>query len=270
MLTYEWRTKLQRNKDAPPILSIEPVSGTNFRSVYGYPKETEAFIEANANVAGLRGKTVGAAWLFIDVDEDENVEAVEKVVAGLGVAYSKWTTGNRGAHFHIDMEYVCDPRLPYSQAEFIRGLGLDKLVDMSIYRAHSIFRVPGAVHQDTGLTKKMEYEVQGKVLSILLGEEPEPAYVNLEEGDEESIRRFKANLLQRRGVGKRHPHLYILFQSGIMAGHDIDSMLDYMLWWNDQQATPHSEEAIHRKWKGFINGRKSKIRTKESSGVLPF
>ena len=269
MIVYEWRPKLQRAKNTPPVLSLEPIEGSCFRSVYGYPKETEELIARQGSVGGLKGHPVQSSFLFVDVDEEENVKEVESVIAGLGVGYSKWTTGNRGAHFHIDMASVTDSRLPFSQAEFIRGCGLGDLVDMSIYRHHSIFRVPGAIHQTTGKVKECLYHVDGPVLSIDLVTEPEPEYENHNEGDLESIRQFKKNLLAKRGVGKRHPHLFILFQSGIKAGQDIDSMLDYMLWWNSQQKQPHSEETIHNKWKGFVNA-KTKISSKKSNGSLPF
>jgi hypothetical protein len=269
MILYEWRPKLQRRKNWPPVLSLEPVEGSCFRSVYGYPEETANLIKSNGHVGGLKGKVVQSSLLFVDVDEDENVEQVEKAIADLCVSFSKWTTGNRGAHFHIDTESITDSNLPYSQAEFIRNLGIDDLVDMSIYRHHSIFRVPGALHQDTGKPKTCLYQVDGEVLSIPIVEEPEPEYSNTEHGDPESIRIFKKNLLQRRSVGGRHMHLYILFESGMRAGHDIDSMLDYLLWWNAQQRAPHPEEVVHKKWKGFVNGQK-KIHTNKSYGSLSF
>lgn len=267
-LLYEWRPKLHRAKDTPPVLSLEPVEGSCFRSVYGYPPETAAQIKKQQNVAGLHGMPVQNTHLFIDVDEDENVEEVERVIAGLGAGFSKWTTGNRGAHFHIDTEAITHSHLPYSHAEFVRGLGIAGLVDMTIYRHHSIFRVPGAIHQDTGKPKECLYQVDGPVLSIPIVIEPEPEFANYEEATPEAVRIFKKNLVQRRGVGRRHLHLFILFESGMHAGQDIDSMLEYLYWWNAQQKTPHSEEAIYRKWKGFVNGQK--IKTKQSNRALPF
>jgi hypothetical protein len=238
--------------------------------VYGFPPETAAIITANASVGGLKGELVQTSMLFIDVDEDEHVKAVEKVVAGLGVAFSKWSTGNRGAHFHVDTESYTHRHLPFSQSEFIRSLGIDGFVDMSIYRHHSIFRIPGAVHQDTGKLKQCLYRVEGRVLSIPMLVEPEPEHTNFEEGDPETMRIFNKNLLQRRGVGGRHTHLYILFESGMRAGQDIDSMLEYLYWWNAQQRVPHTEETIYRKWKGFVNGQKSKKVRYQSGGILPF
>lgn len=258
---YEWRQNLQRPKDVPPALSLEPIEGANFRSVYAFPPETAAVIKRNESVGGLWNHSVRATHLFVDVDEDEHVETVERKIAALGVGFSRWTTGNRGAHFHIDTEAINHPHLPYSQAEFIRSLDLQELVDMSIYRHHSIFRVPGAIHQDTKQLKECLYYVDGPVLSIPIVIEPEPEYTHIEEGTEEAIRTFKRNLLQRRGVGRRHTHLFILFETGINAGHDIDTVLEYLYWWNAQQKTPHSEDTIYRKWKGFVNGKKRRFKS---------
>lgn len=261
---YEWRPNLQRPKNTPPSLSLEPIEGSNFRSVYGFPPETAALIKANGSVGGLWGNPVCSSFLFVDVDEDDYVEEVEKVIAGLGAGFSKWTTGNRGAHFHIDMEAITNRHLPYSQAEFIKSLGLQEKVDMSIYRHHSIFRVPGAIHQDTKQVKELLYYIDGPVLSIPIIEEPEPDYANHEEGTPETIQRFKRNLLQRRGVGRRHTHLFILFESGIKAGHDVDTVLEYLYWWNAQQRDPHSEETVYKKWKGFVNGKNRKFKSDRS------
>jgi len=256
MIQYEWRDEPIRLHK--PIIAITPPAPVRFRSVYGYPTEAQAHIEASGNIVGVKQFAVHSSTLFIDVDEEEHLDKIERIIAATGVGYSVWSTGNRGLHFHIDMEPVVSIDLPYSQAEYIRGLGLSKLVDMTIYRHHSIIRVPGAVHAKTGKTKELLRSVDGPMLTINLVQEPEPEFEHHEAGDPEAVRRFRRNLIQKRGVGQRHTHLFILFESGIKSGQDIDSMLDWLYWWNSHQGQPHSADMIYLKWKGFVNGKKAK------------
>jgi hypothetical protein len=267
MIQYEWRNVPFRDHD--PIISVE---GThNFRSVYGYPEAAQEHIKATGNLVGVKQFAVQSSTLCIDVDEEKHLDEIEAIIAAQNVGYSVWTTGNRGLHFHIDMEPIESIDLPYSQAEYIRGLGLSKWVDMTIYRHHSIIRTPGAVHATTGKRKEIVRQIDGPMLSINLVQEPEPEFEHHESGDADSIRRFKRNLLQKRGPGQRHMHLYILFESGISAGHDIDTMLDWLHWWNNHQTAPHSADAVYSKWKGFVNGKtQSHKKTFQSKSVLSF
>ncbi len=266
MIKYEWRNVPFRDHD--PIIAVE---GThNFRSVYGYPPDIQEHIAATNLMVGIKSFAVQSSTLFIDVDEEEHLEEIERIIAAANVGYSVWTTGNRGLHFHIDMDPDTSIDLPYSQAEYIRGLGLGQWVDMSIYRHHSIIRTPGAVHASTGKRKEVLRTVDGPMLRINLVQEPEPEFENHEEGDSASIRRFKCNLIQKRGVGQRHMHLFILFNSGINAGHDIDTMLDWLQWWNNHQADPHSVDTVYTKWKGFVNGKTQGRKTYQSKSVLSF
>jgi len=270
MVTYEWRTTLYRPKDEAPKLSTTPIADSNFRSVYGYPPPAAEHITAQGNVRGLYDFAVQSSTLFIDVDEDDHLDEIEKIVAGLGVGYSVWRSGNRGLHFHIDMKSYTSKHLPYSQKKFIESLGLADKVDLTLYRHHSIFRVPGAVHQETGKVKTLIREVAGPVLEIQIVEEPIPEYTTLETGDSVSVARFRRNLLQKRGVGQRHNHLYILFQSGIKAGHDADTVLEWMYWWNSHQSKSHTEDMIYKKWKGFIRGKNQRTKVYKSSEDVCF
>lgn len=256
MIQYEWRVEPVRTHK--PLLSNTPIPDTKFRSVYGYPMEAQAHIEAEGNIVGVKQFAVQSSLLFIDVDEDTHLDEIERVIAATGVGYSVWSTGNRGLHFHIDMTPTTSIDLPYSQAEYIRSLGIHDKVDMTIYRHHSIIRVPGAIHSKTGKPKELLRNVDGPMLTINLVQEPEPEFEHHESGDPEAVRRFRRNLIQKRGPGQRHMHLYILFESGIKAGHDIDTMLDWLYWWNGHQAQSHSADMIHTKWKGFVNGKKAK------------
>jgi hypothetical protein len=236
------------------------VGNANFRSVFGYPAEAQKHIEETGAIIGVKNFPVHSSLLFIDVDEETHLDEIERIIAATGVGYSVWTTGNRGLHFHIDMEPITSIHLPYSQAEYIRSLGLSDKVDMSLYRHHSIVRTPGAIHVTTGKVKELLRQVDGPMLKINLIEEPEPEFENHEAGDAESIRRFKRNLIQKRSVGGRHMHLYILFESGMKAGHDADTVLDWLYWWNNHQSQPHPDDAVYSKWKGFVNGKGKKIR----------
>jgi len=255
-ILYEWRTEPLRKHE--PLLSLTPIPDAKFRSVFGYPPEAQAHIKAEGSIVGVKQFPVQSSILFIDVDEEEHLDEIERIIAATGVGYNVFTTGHRGCHFHIDMTPTTSIHLPYSQAEYIRELGLSGMVDLTIYRHHSIIRVPGAIHSKTGKPKELLRSIDGPMLTINLVQEPEPEFEHHESGDPEAVRRFRRNLVQKRGPGQRHMHLFILFESGIKAGHDIDSMLEWLYWWNSHQGQPHSADMIHSKWKGFVNGKKAK------------
>lgn len=247
---FEWRTEPLRKHD--PILSETMVEGSVFRSVYWFDSEAVKHVQKTQSTAGLNAFSVSSRCLYVDVDNIANLPKVESIINGLGAPYSKWSTGNRGAHFHIEIEPMQGDLVPPSQAAFVESLGLKSLVDMSIYRHHSIFRIPGAVHKKTGKKKKMVYEIlEGDPLTIPIKQPTQVVYHNMESGSASKWKRFKLNIIQQRGPGQRHQHLYILFVSGLEAGLSSEDVLSWMLWWNSIQDQPHTESAVRNKWRSF-------------------
>ncbi len=263
MIKHEWRMTPWRKEKEPPLIATydELDQLHTFRSVYGYPEKTQEYIANTGAVRGVKNFEVQSSTLYIDVDEEENVQEVQKTIDRLGAGYSRYDTGNRGAHWHIDTVSICHNWLPNSHLEFVRSIGILDLIDDTLYRHHSIIRCPGAVHAKTGKIKTLTNRVEGPVLEIPLVAPKEQAYEIIEEGNPEALLDFQRNLIQFRGEGKRHGHMFILFQSGIRAGLSSDEVLEYLYWWNSRQNPAHQEEAVLKKWKGFCGGQIKKTST---------
>lgn len=249
MIQYEYRDSVVRS--GSPVLREVADRQYSFRSCFGYPEETAQYIETNGNTKGLSGKVVYCDMILIDVDEEGNVDAVKELVSNMGLGYSLWTTGNRGIHIHIPIDSVEGVNVPYSITEWLRGAGLWSLIDTTIYKAGSQFRVPEAIHDNTGLAKTLTKEVAGSTPTVPLLVPPPTVQRNdlVVDGDPYD---FYSNLLQSRGEGGRHMHMFILWQAGRAAGLDRETVLEWIRWWNDNKAeTPHTESMLAKKFGSF-------------------
>lgn len=263
---FEWRKKPLRKTE--PYLSESAPEWANFRSVYWFGSEAVNHITKTKSLAEVNQFSVTSHKLYIDVDTDSGITIVEQKLAQLGCGYSKWSTGNRGAHFHVDIESMEGVDVPHSQLVFIKSLGLEKIVDTSIYRHHSCIRCPGAIHSKTGKIKNLIKTVEGNQLNIpTVKYEPEDHYRNHRAGGPEQWVQFKKNIMQERGPGGRHQHLYIIYQSGINAGLSTTDILNWMIWWNANQSNPHTDEAVILKWRSF-NAQQKKKENRQSNKAL--
>ena len=248
-IKYEYRDAVARFGE--PILEPNASRQYSFRSVFGYPEETVQFIQSNGNTQGLKGKLVYCDTVLIDIDEEENVEQVLHIISDLGIGNTVWNTGNRGVHLHIPIEPITGVNVVYSVTEWLKGIGVWSLIDSSIYREGGQFRVPGATHTKTGRVKVLETEVDGTVPTVTLLVPPPVAPRNDLVTDGDPLE-FYLNLLQRRGEGGRHMHLFILWQSGRAMGLDRDELESALHWWNDTKTdTPHTSSMMAKKLKGF-------------------
>jgi len=250
---HEVRTDVKRI--GPPTIvevgEVIPPSSYNFRSTYDYPQGTRDFIVSNKSTANLRGKAVSCKEIYIDVDEQENVDEVRDILFGLGIAFDEYKTGNRGCHFHVSLsDRITGTNVCHTVTSWLRDVGIWELIDSSVYKEGSQFRMESAVHGKTGKRKVLTDEFDGELLTLNLRVAPPvTTYTDHEvTGDK---RNFFLNLLQSRGVGGRHGHLFILWKSGRAAGFDTDTVHEAMRAWNDNQDNPHTEQMMTQKLKGF-------------------
>jgi len=244
----------------PKLISIEGLENkdhnTNFRSTYMFDGKVAGSIQENGHTRGLKGKSVASNVLFIDVDEDENVDKVETILRLMVTRYGRYTTGNRGKHFHIPIEWMEGTNVIYSQIKWLKSVGLWELIDHSIYREGGQYRRVGAIHAKTG--KRKEHEITYKTLDstplqiptlVAPPEVVEP--FSVAEGDSTNMQIFLMNCMQKRNEGGRHSHMYILWQSGKAAGLDKETITEMTLWWNYQQDTPHRSSVVEDKLRRF-------------------
>lgn len=251
-MLYEWRSQVARF--GPPKLAEQKPEGAQFRSVFGFPRETANIIERQQSMKNLNGKMLYSDTILVDVDNEAHVDKVVDILNGLHVNYQVCDTGNRGRHFHIPIEPLEGVNVVYSIKHWLQSVGLWPLIDTSIYRPAGQFRAVGAVHRKTGRVKRVTDNVEGRKPALKMLTPPpitKPLW-QLEEGTPDTIFNFFMNILAERDCGQRHPHLYIIFKSGQSAGYSREEVEECAHWWNQVWTTvPHSYEAVERKLKGM-------------------
>jgi Zn/Cd-binding protein ZinT len=114
----EFRRKTHRF--GTPELDASPKSDHTFQSVYGYPQDTVNKILSQGHTRDLKGLPVYSDYLYIDVDQDDNVDIVRQKLRVLGIKIMEYTTGNRGIHFHIPITRMEGTDVVYSQKVWLR------------------------------------------------------------------------------------------------------------------------------------------------------
>jgi hypothetical protein len=225
----------------------------NFQSIYKFPETTADFIKTNGNTKNLKGMPVFSDKLFIDIDEDKNVNEALKIIKDLNIAYSVWNTGGRGRHIHINIQPMSGVNVVYSQRLWLEQVGLWELIDTSIYREGGIIRTPGAVHQRTGGVMVCEEQHEGTTLTIRTLTPPPVVHSVARQvtGSVSAEFDFFMNLLAKKDCGLRHTHMYILWNRGIEAGYSEEEVADAIHWWNNRQDQPHTYAVVEQKLKGF-------------------
>jgi len=249
-IVYEYRRTTKRI--GGPLLRPGDMDGGgefNFRSLYGYPSETAGFIRKNNNTRDLKRKPIFSDVLLIDVDNEAFVDEVRQGLVQGNVVFTEYDTGNRGRHFHVNIEPMIGDHVIYSQIQWLKKMELWDKVDTSVYRETGQFRTIGAKHQKTGKIKKDVGGTEGHATKIPKQVPPPvtvPEYdVGSGSSDEQQI--FLMNLLLKRGEGQRHLHIFILWRSGLKAGYEPETVKDAIRMWNRAQAIPHEEHVMESK-----------------------
>jgi len=251
---HEVRKEVVR-KNVPILVRVGqplPPAVYNFRSTFDYPTEVAQKIRDAGNTAGLKGLPVSCDTIYIDVDNNEDIEEVRDKLVGAGWAVDEYSTGNRGAHFHIPLgKRITGVNVIYTVTSWLKQQLIWHLIDTSIYREGGQYRLETAIHTKTGNSKKLVNEFDGNLLELEMQEPPtEPLIVYVPE-EEKTRRDFNMNLLLKRGVGQRHTHLWICWKSGVRAGLTYEELTKALISWNERQDEPHDEALVMKKIKSF-------------------
>ena len=227
-------------------------TGFNFQSTFLWPSHLAESVLVAGSTANLEGASIGCDTIFIDIDNASHVDRARQALISLGFGFEEFSTGNRGVHFHIPIELIEGPNVPYSVIQWLKRTDLWQFVDPTIYRAGSIYRCEGAIHQKTGKPKtKVAVQAGIKPTLVLICKPPAQRLETLKNSPE-AMTDFMRNLLSKRGEGHRHVHCYILWNRGREAGLEEDVIVSWIHWWNDHGAYPsHSSGYLDRKIKQF-------------------
>jgi hypothetical protein len=158
--------------DKPPFFYVSGgllTAGCTFGSVYAVRKEDAEAITTAGTAANYRG-TCWSRRLWLDFDDEASLKQTLEFLKKENYDHVVYHTGNRGGHVGILRDAAPSHLLPYQDKKWAveNAPGCDR----SIYWALHLFRLPGTVHDTTGLPKRLVSKHEGKEL-VLPSYEPE-------------------------------------------------------------------------------------------------
>jgi hypothetical protein len=184
-----------------------------YQSQFGVP-----VAQARANTEA--GQTKGAKYaVYSDillVDFDDCLDRANSFDARLrhgGIAFIRAVSGGRSDHFHIAIEPMFGPDVPYSCKLWVAANAPG--ADLSVYHRNGMFRLFGTRHEKTGRIKELTGSNQGSRLTIPYHEEePHVSWGTSHVSDLEAALGYALSLLQSEpGVGARHQALWSFARS---------------------------------------------------------
>jgi len=201
-------------------------SGCRFASIYAVRREDALAIEQEAGTAASFRGTVWSRRLWVDFDHAEPARAAEGRLNELGLDYVVYTTGNRGSHIGILRDNAPSHVLPAQDKKWVQE-NL-KGADTGIYWALHLLRLPGAIHEQTGMPKVELRSIRGKSLILPPIPPRESAVFGHQGARGGNVSVFKvwevvSLLVPDKGQG-RHAHLVKLVKAlQVDARTDIDT-----------------------------------------------
>ncbi len=242
---YVWKRSVT-NPDFR-VLQQSDLPNTGFSSVYAIDESSAEALQRTQNYVGFKG-VVWSDKLWIDADTEE---AAIKIDAGLresGLGFTRYTTGNRGAHFGINREAAPSQLLPEQDKAWVKARYPE--ADLKLYGHLHMFRLPGTVHEKTGKPKEIVATVEGT--TIIHGRPDKKRAVqslgSLMNPSTESV--FVDNTIMNNSVpctnGQRHYALLSVATKFSMRKEDPK----IALWWlreiNKMFTEPKSEEELNK------------------------
>lgn len=139
--------------------------GARFASVYAVRQEdARAIANAAGTAAGYRG-VVWSRRLWVDFDNHEAADRAEEFLRKEGYDYVVYDTGGgRGRHIGILRAALPSHTLPIQDklwaTEYLPGC------DLGLYWHLHLIRLPGALHERTGLPKRLLRRAEGRELTL--------------------------------------------------------------------------------------------------------
>jgi hypothetical protein len=225
-------------------------SAVGFRSVYLYDEDTYKFIVEQNAVRALDRFPVYSDTLFVDFDDgDASIDRFKSILNSCKVAWEMYFSGSKGYHFHIPIEPMYGVHVPYSQKQFILGLGIET-ADTSIYKHTGLIRLKGTWHHVTNRQKELVESSQGDVLRIPDIENALSDVYMVESSSIEllaALNRAYEYTLDEPGVGSRHSSLLALAKHLTAAGATYDTVFDMC-------------RLVHNTWEGQYDEAEAKLK----------
>lgn len=254
MLFHEYASDVNRRHGF--MLPVEEVmQRTGFRSVYAFSEEDALLIKSRESSKGLNQFEVYSDRLVLDIDTGDikDVENIEKFCNDRDLTYSVFFSGSKGYHVEIPTKPKASIHLPITHK--ILADRISAVVDKSIFRHGSLYRLPGTIHKKTGNPKVLLNSVEGLCVLDFDIKTPEPTKFNpVEIEPEEDIKwalaRAGGLFGQEPGLGNRHACFWKTAKSLFDAGFSDEFVEELLLKINESWANPKEENEVIRAIRG--------------------
>lgn len=231
-----------------PVESVKFEAHRGFRSVYFFGQQAFDLIMKRNSVSGIDECPVFSDTLFVDFDDgDTSIVMFENILTHSGIGYELFFSGRKGFHFHIPLIPMWGASVPYSQKMWIESTGV-KTADLSIYKHTGLIRLPGTIHEVTGVKKHQVKKFVGNPLNIPLLEKGVLEF-ELETFGGGSVAAALSSALRSfvdtPGPGYRHGRLVSIGKKLIEGGLSVDATREMLVLINGEWDHPKDEEEIN-------------------------
>lgn len=139
-----------------------------FTSMFCYRKEVTDHVAETGSIKGIGKFPCWSPFLWFDIDSKKPADAIHwlnRLLRNISQLDSDlleniriYFSGNKGFHVGIPSEafgLTPDVLLPYTMKELARELAFGSQIDLGIYQASRLWRLPGSKHSKSGLYKTL-------------------------------------------------------------------------------------------------------------------
>ena len=182
---FLWKPDMRSRREILPV-------GTNFAvgghvSVYNFDDRTAKAIGFTSNEVIKKQAIWHSKDLIIDVDDADHIPDVRKKLKDKKIGYEMYSTGGKGAHFHVARNNLPSNHLPYSDLAWLKANEIH--TDPMIYTLFHTIRNKGAIHEKTNKPKILVDNYQSDTqFSVPLVETPKTfVSANMEYSSSDSV-----------------------------------------------------------------------------------
>lgn len=244
MRVVEHRRHIRR-KCQPSWIDVGQIHNLRgFRSVYEYDYELVKDFDTTRYLNSLPAYS---DTLFVDFDNArEAADGYWRQLQADNISATKWDSGNRSIHLHIDIKPMYGELVPQIQKAWVKANMPE--ADNSYLQSAGMFRLPGTFHsKNPGHMKHMLDSIESD--NRLTVEMPNVLPSLRKEADTIDHVRWSLRLLDMEAhEGGRTPHLFKLVYALKSSGESLDIILKEALFWNKNYAyPPHPDQYIANK-----------------------
>lgn len=233
---------------------------TGFRSVYCFDESAARLIVGMNGTSNLQDSPLYSDTLFMDFDDaPEAAEQFHQYLIELGVGYTRWDSGGRSIHFHVNLVPKQYRGIYKDQRTWVKTHA--PLADITFYNPAGMFRLPNTWHAkhagkqkvllNTGIGKPLDIPRVEQVISIF-----KPHLVDTEVSKDFDMSTLLQYMRTDVPPGGRYHHLLIIEKLSSQLGLDP---YDTAKTWNKNLTCPHEDEYINRRITELLHTRERKM-----------